>query len=168
MPMSPRVEVASPTVLMPEKRERDLWWAFIEGKPESVWGTRKTISTSKRQKGKFRKGMRGFSDDSGSDSHESPIYQETWHINDEGEVELALRIDPSESLPTPSGTPKPAAPPKASDGIRLDDKQQELTPREPTPTLIKHLDHVRGHDSGYRVVNRDLFPSFFSACLCTF
>jgi hypothetical protein len=120
------------------------------------------ISKSKRQKGKYRKGMRGFSDDSGSDSHESPIYQETWHINDEGEVELALRIDPSESLPTPSGTPRPAAPLEASDGIRPDssasqDKQQELTPREPTPTLIKHLDHVRRHDSVYGVVNHDSF-----------
>ncbi|KAJ7590883.1 survival motor neuron interacting protein 1-domain-containing protein [Mycena floridula] len=100
--------------LMPDKNERDLWWAFLEGKPESEW------NPPKQSKPKSR--MRAFTPEAEADGA-----SETWHINDEGEVELALKVDPAESLPTPPpGDSQPTEP--------------SCKPRPPTPMLLKHVD----------------------------
>jgi len=83
-------------------------------------------------------------DDEGQET--PPESQETWHINDDGEVELALN-DPTESLPTPSGTPAPSSTkePERSSHIQSTVEHQNTPPtfkqREPTPTLAAYLDH---------------------------
>jgi hypothetical protein len=132
---------------MPDMRERDLWWAFLAGRPESDWNPPKKLKQNQNstKRHKFGKGMRGFSDDLdfGPPDAAPP---EIWHINDEGEVELALRVDPSETLPTPSGTPAPqehlAEGKSAAENFV--DKQELPTwkPREPTPSLLRRIDQV--------------------------
>lgn len=134
---------------MPDKRERDLWWAFIAGRPESDWNPpKKTKQSSTPSKRRFEQGMRSFVDDRDTSEDPAPP-QETWHINDEGEVELALRVDPSESLPTPTGSPVPhdftmePDTPGPSVSIQSELELPAWTPREPTPTLMRYIDQVR-------------------------
>jgi hypothetical protein len=127
---------------MPDKKERDCWWAFLAGRPESDWNPPKKTKTdaNARKRHSYRR------DHSPATYPEEDLQSthETWHINDEGEVELVLSKDPSESLPTPSSTPVPSEPPA------LDHMHNQgtsyippmLKQREPTPTLLAYMDHV--------------------------
>ncbi|KII94944.1 hypothetical protein PLICRDRAFT_96767 [Plicaturopsis crispa FD-325 SS-3] len=134
--------------LMPDKKERDLWWAFLAGRPASDWNPPKknTLNAYARKRRRFGYGMRSFSEDpepepEQEDDPQDSQARETWHINDEGEVELALREDPAESLPTPSGTPAPQE--QSADAehtVTVSDEPCALKPREPTPTLLQHID----------------------------
>lgn len=103
-------QVIQPQVLMPDKRERDLWWAFLAGQPESEWNPPKQPPKSKAR------GMRGF------DADEPPM-QETWRVNDDGDIEKAVGSEPLQS--TTSFGP--------------------LKPREPTIKLLLQIDSVRLH-----------------------
>lgn len=108
--------------VIPEKKDRDAWYAFLAGLPESEWNPPKKPKVSKARD-RYGRVMRGFSEDQVSTQSD-----ETWRVNEEGEVEMAVTADPSESLPTPSGSPAP---------------QQSTSPREPTPHLLKYIDDVR-------------------------
>jgi Survival motor neuron (SMN) interacting protein 1 (SIP1) len=131
--------------LMPEKKERDLWWAFLAGKPESDWNPPKEPKWGSKYS-KPRRGMRGFADD--TVSYEHPM-QEPFQ-NDDEEVETVLRVDPLESLPTPTCSPEP---PETStlredqliepSSMVPDGTPTKLKPREPMPSLLKHIDQVR-------------------------
>lgn len=79
---------------------------------------------------------------------EDQTAQETWHINNEGEVELAMQDDAEESLPTPSGTPPPSG---LIDGNTTSTSQAQ-TSREPTPSVVSQLDHV-----GVQYLHRIIF-----------
>src|ERR1700733_7803407 len=135
--------------LMPEKKERDLWWAYLAGKPESDWNPPKPPRQNTKKSSKYQRGMRGFADDPGTSG--SP-HQEPWQC-DEGEVEDVLRVDPKESLPTPTCSPEP---PEVSTSTEDQIMGPSLTvmdfspprppvlkPREPMPSLLKHIDQVR-------------------------
>lgn len=135
--------------LMPEKKERDLWWAYLAGKPESEWNPPKKPKQSLKSS-KRRRGMRGFADDPGS-YYQHP-QEEPWQ-KDEGEVEKVSTVDPVESLPTPtcsapsSETSIPREDRVASSSlIDLEDvlpqRRTILKPREPIPSLLKHIDQV--------------------------
>lgn len=109
---------------MPPKKERDLWWAFLAGRPESDW---KPVRSSKKSKANKYKGMREPSPDpvvEEEEEHEEEMEQEpeeeVWRVNEEGEVEQ-VRVGPSKESPTVSTT--------------------IYTPREPTPSLIHQIDH---------------------------
>lgn len=161
---------------MPDKKERDLWWAFLSGKPESVWNCppRKSKKKNKaKQYRQFAEGkMRAWNDqehDHGEhdDDHEGDHEDEVCHegiqaerdvvkndsetsnvARDEGEVENALKIEPQDSLPTPTGTPAPSDDigfPKESGpsvSVIQEDAQEPPTPREPSPQLLKLIDEV--------------------------
>jgi hypothetical protein len=106
--------------VMPDKRERDLWWAFIEGRPESDWNPPKQPQV--RGNAIKRRRMHGFPDDpvDGPDEHD-------WRsVHDAREVQLA---DPSDPLETPLP-------------LEIPDADQNK-PREPTPSLLRWIDHVR-------------------------
>ncbi|KAF8969470.1 survival motor neuron interacting protein 1-domain-containing protein [Flammula alnicola] len=131
--------------LMPEKKDRDLWWAFLSGKPESEWNPSKKAK-SRLKKQQSSQGMRAWTDD--PSQHEisgAPTYS-SWN-NDEGEVEKVLRIDPSETLPSPVGTPvpldyleaisQPSPMPVAESPIT---HEEILVPREPTTEVLKSVD----------------------------
>ncbi len=83
------------------------------------------------------------------------LYQETQgagpsredvHMNEEREVEQVVAMDPTESLPTPSGTP---APPDRHPGTSASEQVfgeetnlMNITQPEPTPVIMRHMDHV--------------------------
>lgn len=118
---------------MPDKRARNCWWIFISGGSESEWNPPKQPKSEASVRRNHRYGRQYSSGPAGDE-----IPQETWHINNEGEIALAMQDDAEESLPTPSGTPPP---PSASDGIAASTSQAQ-TPREPTPSVVSQLDHV--------------------------
>jgi hypothetical protein len=161
---------------MPDKGDRDLWWEFFAGEPESVWN--RARPSRKKNKAKrqerhdtFGQGkMRAWDDEAGEvdDLGEQDIRQSNRSVTvnaslgptepepstiatDEGEVENALKIEPQDSLPTPTGTPVP------SDGMEpaitagslslVTEKHTEEgspahTTRVPTPQLLKLIDEV--------------------------
>jgi hypothetical protein len=141
--------------VMPDKKERDYWWAFLAGRPEAEWNQPKTQKRPKKnaQDRQLRSSrMRAFPDDDDDEQNASPMVtgvvasqmpQETWHINDEGEVELALRIDPTESLPTPSGSPAPSSCAEVAGQQMAMETNDIDIPREPTPALLKLIDSAR-------------------------
>lgn len=151
---------------MPDKKQRGQWWAFLEGRPQSEWNPPKKAS---KQKDNFSQGMRGFSservvEDMHNDTHlPYDNSQETWRINDEGEVEKALIVDPTDSLPTPSGTPAPIDP-QAMDYTSAAVSVTEAAPApttqstalRPTLSLLSQIDHVCNVFS--RVVSQKLIP----------
>ena len=108
---------------MPDKGERDLWWAFIEGRPESDWNPPKRPQL--RKKATKRRRMRAFSDD----SLDGPDERDQWNVYDAREVQL---LDPSEPLETPLPLETPSA-----------SSPTQKRPREPTPSLLRRVDHVR-------------------------
>lgn len=131
--------------LMPEKKDRDKWWAFLQGKPEYEW------TPVPKSKGKHKKcwdqtsswGMRAWPEERPSRvvEYQSSLY------NDEGEVEQVLRVDPADSLPSPAGTPLPVPleyveemmqPSSTGSGPADNDHR----PREPTTVLLKMIDGV--------------------------
>jgi len=94
------------------------------------------MKTSKKQQKKQqgRGGMRGWADEPGpSSAMQEVVISESSLLNDEGEVEEVLRVDPTELLPTPSGTPAPP------DDIELG---SDLKPREPSPKVLRLIDEV--------------------------
>jgi hypothetical protein len=133
--------------IMPDKKDRDCWWAFLSGRPELDWNPIKKpkSDSSSNKRHKYR---RAYSPESAlAEDLEFP--QETWCIDDGGDVQLAVRIDPTESLPTPSGSPAPSELPGEAH-VQLHNQTPShdrpvphvSKPREPTPSLIAYVDHV--------------------------
>jgi hypothetical protein len=87
---------------MPEKKDRDMWWAFLQGRPESEW-----VPKSKGNPKNTNIKLRLEECVHGLMSLHRPEYNESSQYNDEGEVEQVLRVDPADSLPSPAGTPVP-------------------------------------------------------------
>ena len=133
---------------MPDKKERDMWWAFLAGKPESDWNPPKKLKKQNPNAKKpqtYNSGLLAWSDNF---SQGSP--QESWQNNDEGEVEHVLRVDPTDpadSLPSPVGTPLSS---DSFEGVgqlhsssHLAPIELALEPREPTTKILKLIDEVR-------------------------
>jgi hypothetical protein len=128
--------------VMPDKKERELWWAFLAGKPESDWNPPKKLRKPNINAKKLQTYYSGQPDDSSQGAR-----QESWQNNDEGEVEQVLRVDPAESLPSPVGTPLSSDSfenigqlPPSSCFIPI---KLAFEPREPTTRILKSIDEVR-------------------------
>jgi hypothetical protein len=127
---------------MPDKKERDMWRAFLAGKPESDWNPptkpKKQNPKGKRPQ-KYNSGLRAWPDNSSQDPP-----QESWQNNDEGEVEQVLRVDPAESLPSPVGTPLPSDSFESVGQLPSSSYlKSAFEPREPTTRILKLIDEVR-------------------------
>ncbi|KZT72549.1 hypothetical protein DAEQUDRAFT_722708 [Daedalea quercina L-15889] len=164
--MQPTLRVDVPSAsrkLIPDKKERDLWWAFLTGQPASVWDPPKKPKPPKSNK-TWRGRSQGSSmdtlvySDSAEPSQElsysledgrifSTSSSEMWRVTTDG-VELTSSLNAATSLPTPSGTPAPpdrieelsssnTAPSGPASGSLLED----IRPPEPTPTFMKQIDH---------------------------
>lgn len=141
----------SPHKLIPDRKERDHWWAFLNGRPESEWNPPKKPKGQNKQNQRYgdstRDGMRGFpsEDDISSSPAQAVTSLPYGGANEEGEVELAISVDPTDSLPTPSGTP---VPPDRTVEVRLAETSTSGTAKfttmqpEPTSTLMRGIDHV--------------------------
>ncbi|KAG2077233.1 hypothetical protein BDR04DRAFT_1088175 [Suillus decipiens] len=150
-----RKNIAQPTIhvhidphgsrkVMPDKKERDLWWTFLAGSPELDWNPpKKTKKISKKSRSsKFEVEYDIIDQQNCHETHE------TWRINSEGDIELA-----EDNL---ADTPSSAAQPRSEDSgpmlaatefrntshllTRLD-LEQPCSPREITPSLLRKIDH---------------------------
>ena len=122
---------------MPEKKERDLWWAFLEGRPEVEWNVSPKQSKKKALGKRSGHGLRAWADEPEQEEPAGIVIHESSLLNDEGEVEEALKPDPAELLPTPSGTPAPE-----STSLQDEDDPPALCPREPSPKLLRLIKEV--------------------------
>ena len=125
---------------MPEKKDRDMWWAFLAGKPESEWNPSKK-ARSKANKQPLARGMRAWDDPS-----EIAGPSNNSIVNDEGEVEEVLRVNPAETLPSPVGTPVPLEHLEETSQPSLIigpcPPEETLKPREPTTELLRKINEV--------------------------
>ncbi|KAI9001354.1 hypothetical protein BD414DRAFT_505092 [Trametes punicea] len=146
--------------LMPDKKERDLWWAFLAGRPESEWSPPKKPKPPKvprwqQRAAKKGKALERFADDIHEDAALSYDARESGSVEAgpsnsgiELDADEPTSVDAAHSLPTPSGTP---APPDTSPDVSMVNEATEKVresplvylPREPTPALMQHIDHVR-------------------------
>lgn len=139
---------------MPDKKERDLWWTFLAGSPESDWNPpKKTKKMSKKNRSSGH--MSTFCDELEveHDTNDQQNYHEThetWHINPEGDVELAednLADTPSSAAqPRPNGSGLPMSPAETefrntSPLLTHPGPEQLCEPREITPSLLRKIDH---------------------------
>lgn len=150
--------------VMPDKKERDLWWKFLAGLPEPEWNPPKKPKKPS-SKSRFSGHMRAFCDDpevahdTNDDQFHNEIH-ETWRINSEGDVELAedesantLRsvvqlpritpVSPASTMMTASGMNPP------SNHLGPD---QPCNPREITPMLLRKIDHVRMRRFSHQII----------------
>ncbi|GBE80017.1 hypothetical protein SCP_0212190 [Sparassis crispa] len=140
---------ASPHKIMPEKKQRDQWWAFIEGRPQTDWDPPKKPQQNKQNKwrnDRYSRGLRGFPDDTDERElsydyrEEGRAYASEQEALRATDMKDASVLEASGSLPTPFGTP---APQELSPGEKCDDvdKQAHRGRREPTPSLMQYIDH---------------------------
>lgn len=153
---------------MPDKKERDLWWHFLSGKPESMWNPAQKSKKKKlrqKQHGQSTQGhMRAWDDQAyehsengrehGEHNHDEIRAEqdiiETLNVStDTGEAENTLKLEPQDFLPTPNGTPAPSEaveqttePGPSSFIIERSIGRDHFTPREPSPQLLKLIDEV--------------------------
>ncbi|TFK43702.1 hypothetical protein BDQ12DRAFT_675416 [Crucibulum laeve] len=140
--------------LFPNVLGRNSWWAFIAGQPESEWNPpkkpKKLNQYMLRRLGpQLGQGMRGWDEDSVEEESTSNILQQnSFQTNDEGEVEQVLRVDPTESLPTPTGTPAPSdvpvsaeSPESSTSAMPVGSPESiKVVPREPSTTVLRNID----------------------------
>ncbi|KAJ7094580.1 hypothetical protein B0H15DRAFT_946980 [Mycena belliarum] len=118
--------------LLPDLKERDLWWAFLSGRPASEWDIPKKLKQGQIAR-RFQRGMRAFADD--DDSTTEVPYAETSRDGARDTPDkLPIKEDTEARprLPTPSDTSAPTGPVAPEDII--------YAPREPTPSLLKLID----------------------------
>ncbi|KAJ7284023.1 hypothetical protein C8J57DRAFT_1054119 [Mycena rebaudengoi] len=111
--------------MIPDLKERDLWWAFVSGRPAMDWDPPK-----KPKQNKFQRGMRAFADDTRAAPEEDP------------QARIMNDVRPPMSTPSaisasPERTTEDAVSP-------VDDSSSAATPiytpREPTPSLLRLID----------------------------
>ena len=125
---------------MPDRKERDFWWAFLNGRPESDWNPPKKPKKQNPRNDRYGAGP--------SRIHSNPYGRDEVDV-----LDYAVSMDPAGSLPTPSGTP---VPPDRSGEVRpLEDSPMHaqeapivtglpttLVAPHPTPVLLRDIDHV--------------------------
>ncbi|GLB33990.1 putative survival motor neuron (SMN) interacting protein 1 (SIP1) [Lyophyllum shimeji] len=122
--------------LMPDKKERDLWWSFLAGKPESDWNPPKQPKKTAAQRR-----LASLFPAEAPDAPTERKRQESWQTNDQGEVKLASQVDLSESLSTPTGSPTLADIGEAGPSTATSSSSTIVyKPREPMPSLLRRID----------------------------
>ena len=140
---------------MPDKKERDLWWAFLAGRPESEWNPPKKPKQPKPSRWQQRTQKRqqvglpeaqedtslpydlGETSFSGSVSDIPDSSAATYPLSTPSNGSVGID-EPLQPLSAGPGPPIEAGPKVENGGVPL-----IYTPREPTPALLQHIDHVR-------------------------
>ncbi|KAG6812991.1 hypothetical protein H0H92_014922 [Tricholoma furcatifolium] len=141
--------------ILPDKKERDLWWGFLAGKPERDWNPPKQpkqTAAMKRISGLIQPVILVTS---------SLKRQESWQVNDKGEVELVLHIDSLNSVPSATSPTPPVGEPPSPMSIPF----QETViykPREPLPRLLRSIDEV---DDEVSADDMNLLRTLARACI---
>lgn len=167
-----------PRKVIPDKKERDLWWAFLTGQPQSVWDPPKKPKQPKNNKrwGGQTQGSQGYGVDTLAYSDEAETSQhlsyaledgrvfstssaEMWRISTDG-VELTSALNATTSLPTPSGTPAPPDRLEEQAGTSAGSSSLgAVLPPEPTPILTRQIDHVSYTTDWHRCVRLTSCPA---------
>ncbi|TFK92826.1 hypothetical protein K466DRAFT_538980 [Polyporus arcularius HHB13444] len=141
----------SSSKMMPDRKERDLWWAFFAGRPESEWNPPKKPKQPKPTRWQQRNMKKGLAVKEEAPDDTVLPYDVSDAAN-ESNGALSLAAAPcsiSTGLPLVSAPAHGAshtnqASPYAPDaGPLAEDGEIPLVylPREPTPGLLQHIDH---------------------------
>ncbi|KAI0308653.1 hypothetical protein OF83DRAFT_1288892, partial [Amylostereum chailletii] len=126
--------------LYPDKKDRDAWWAFLSGAPESVWNPPRTA-----KQGKQRRQQRGFQFGRGGaielDSADRGLAAAGWEMVpptksafSSGVREEFVSDDNPQTLRADAGFSSGQLEPAAS-------SDRPWEPREPTPSIMRFIDH---------------------------
>ena len=154
---------------MPEMKDRDAWWSFLSGRPESEWNAPKKPKKQNKRDQRYGSyggdggggGMRSFLSE--YEVQYTPASQLPYaYASEEGEVERAIATtDAADALPTPSATPGPADRTLQTDpdGTSTEASSSlaagaSVLPPEPTPLLLRNMDHVRTPSSSPVITHR--------------
>ncbi|KAF9226632.1 hypothetical protein BS17DRAFT_494237, partial [Gyrodon lividus] len=136
-------------MIIPEKKDRDAWWRFLTGHPESAWSP-KGRSAGKKP-GAFR-GMRAFSDTADDEVHGSGAASGEVQSTRDGLSDLRADsfVDMAQNPPSMSAfldRPSTNTAPCAVNTSILPEEVREqqygnhLAPPEVTPTRLREIDH---------------------------
>lgn len=143
---------------MPDKKERDLWWVFLAGRPESEWNPPKKPKQPKPSRWQQRTQKQQTNLQETQEDVPLP-YDVSEPYGDGAAPDFGAPLPPV--FPPPGGQsnqfgidvhgtyhqsfPVPSGPP--TDAMSAIEESFEIpptySPREPTPTLLQHMDHVR-------------------------
>ncbi|KAI0089125.1 hypothetical protein BDY19DRAFT_944290 [Irpex rosettiformis] len=126
--------------IMPDRKEREHWWAFLNGRPETEWNPPKKPKKQNNRNDRYGAGP-------------SRVNSRPYGRDEVDVLDYAVSMDPTESLPTPSGTP---APPDQKVDVRpLEDvpAHAQGSPMvtglstapavpQPTPSLMRDINHA--------------------------
>lgn len=142
---------------MPEKKERDSWWAFINGRPEREWNPPKKPKKSKQdywndppRQQEYGTGAEDLKQYEVSYSEEVVVeatetVSDALVVNEYGEVTEDVDTEEVEaeiaagSLPSPLATPQPESRYKSTNYSSVN---RIGGPQQPTPRLLKAMDNV--------------------------
>ena len=144
---------------MPDKKERDLWWVFLAGRPESEWNPPKKPKQPRPSRWQQRTQKRQWTSLQGAQEDISLPYDvdNLYGANAAPDIGAPL----PHVFPSPAGQsnrpdieaygayhqtlPVACDPPTGAASMIEDSIEVPLacSPREPTPTLLQHIDHVR-------------------------
>lgn len=161
---------------MPERKERDRWWAFINGRPELEWNL---LKTPKKPRGIT---PRQFADDMAQ--YEVPMTELSTGAAEAGEVLVVnefdevveVQVDQNQILDRSEGNqgedvtllPTPLSTPRPEERFRMSDRRNG-EPRHPTPILLKAMDSVSVYPcSMIQATHSDASPLSFSDIACIF
>ena len=132
---------------MPEKKERDRWWAFLNGAPESEWNP---VKKPKNKRNTAYGGNTSFSSayDGMNDvaqyevTYEDESVQEAVVMDEYGEItEITATVSSSVPAPLPISQYE-----GGTDESSKDDNAGKLNqpgrPKQPTPALLGLMDSV--------------------------
>ncbi|KAF8842720.1 hypothetical protein BDN67DRAFT_947119 [Paxillus ammoniavirescens] len=140
-------------LIIPEKKDRDAWWKFLTGHPESAWSPK---HRSSRKKPSTLRRMRGFPDTADVGLHESAAIPSAVQSTQEGRSDLqfgsfvdavqnppsmSVFSDHSQSPASTSTAPFTVNPPILPAGVRDQQHGIQLTLPEVTPTYLREIDH---------------------------
>ena len=138
--------------MMPDKKERDLWWAFLAGRPESEWNPPKKPKQpklSRWQQHHQKKAVREFGDEMRDMS--LPYDAGDSALNGLQEFEIPIPTVAHTGTSADVGTPHNDSAivhniSTIENTPELKDASTETgisySPREPTPALLHNIDHV--------------------------
>ncbi|KAH9927173.1 uncharacterized protein BXZ73DRAFT_49051 [Epithele typhae] len=123
----------------PDKKERDLWWAFLAGRPESEWNPpkkQKQQKLSRWQQHNLKKTAREFEDP----SYDAPLPYDLGQSSADLDHQSAdFQHHPANGTPDFSDLSTGQPPSTSSTGPRS--ASSLCLPREPTPVVLQHIDH---------------------------
>lgn len=167
----PTITVALPSdrsgKLMPDKKDRDAWWSFLSGAPSSVWDPPRKPKVNKynRRNQPWNNGLNGYgvsfseysipydeAKEAGDDAKAEP--KEEGEVGEPVQMRIGVVVDgmiTGGDVAVASAKPPPPIPLQqdvlqklaASAGSTTPDGPSTWVPREPIPTILQKVDHVR-------------------------